>query len=230
MIGMSATRAALWVKLIVRIPVITADESHLFRPTSSDLLIFTPALAPRPATRLKVDGQIKGLFLSTPQALPEGTSSSKPLQPHSEPAVAVWIGEKKGAPAIVSLYPISTLVGQSAPDAEKIETRDMPTTTARKAFYKADKLQVKWNNAGTMVRFTCGYKNMANVQALFLTHSDVDSTGKSYYGETNLYLVSLDGSFDGLVELDKEGPIGDFVWSPTSREFTVCYGCKSTLF
>ena len=30
---------------------------------------------------------------------------------------------------------------------------------------------------------------------------DVDSTGKSYYGETNLYLVSLDGSFDGLVDL-----------------------------
>lgn len=151
MIGMLAATASRGYELIVRIPVITADESHLFRPTSSDLLIFTPALAPRPATRLKVDGQIKCLFLSTPQALPEGTTSSKPLQPHSEPAVAVWIGEKKGAPAIVSLYPISALVGQSAPDAEKTETRDMPTTTARKAFYKADKLQVKWNNAGTMV-------------------------------------------------------------------------------
>ena len=162
MTGMSAARIMSGHELMSRIPVITADESHLFRPTSSDLLIFTPALAPRPATRLKVDGQIKGLFLSTPQALPEGTSSSKPLQPHSEPAVAVWIGEKKGAPAIVSLYPISTLVGQSAPDADKIETRDMPTTTARKAFYKADKLQVKWNNAGTMVRLACGHEKMAD--------------------------------------------------------------------
>lgn len=38
-------------------------------------------------------------------------------------------------------------------------------------------------------------------QALFLTHNDVDTTGKSYYGETNLYLVSLDGSYDGLVDL-----------------------------
>jgi translation initiation factor 2A len=70
---------------------------------------------------------------------------------------------------------------------------------------------------------------MAKQQALFLTHTDVDNTGKSYYGETNLYLVSLDGSFDGLVDLDKEGPIGDFVWSPTSREFTVCYGCKCSV-
>lgn len=26
--------------------------------------------------------------------------------------------------------------------------------------------------------------------------------------------------------VDKEGPIYDFTWSPTSREFTVCYGCE----
>jgi uncharacterized protein with WD repeat len=25
---------------------------------------------------------------------------------------------------------------------------------------------------------------------------------------------------------DKEGPIYDFCWSPTSREFSVCYGCE----
>jgi len=34
-----------------------------------------------------------------------------------------------------------------------------------------------------------------------LTHTDVDNSGKSYYGETNLYLISLDGSFDGMVDL-----------------------------
>jgi translation initiation factor 2A len=126
----------------------------MFRPTSSDLMIFHPALAARPATRIKVDGQIKGLFLSTPKALPEGTSSVQAVKPHSEPALAVWVGEKKGAPATVSLYPISALVGQGQADADKTDTRDMPTTTARKAFYKADKLQVKWNNAGTMVSIT----------------------------------------------------------------------------
>lgn len=71
----------------------------------------------------------------------------------------------------------------------------------------------------------------------------MDASGKSYYGETNLYLISVDGSFDGLVDLgelarvvfanlaaytvaDKEGPIYDFAWNPTSREFAVCYGCE----
>lgn len=133
------------------VPVITSDETHLFRPTSSDLLIFTPPLAPRPVTRLKIDGQIKGLFLSHPTELPEGTSSANPIKANSEAALAVWVGEKKGAPATVSLYPLSALVGAGNADAEKTETRDMPSTTARKAFYKADKLSVKWNNAGTMV-------------------------------------------------------------------------------
>ncbi|WVR03690.1 hypothetical protein IAU60_000685 [Kwoniella sp. DSM 27419] len=181
-------------------PIITSTESHLIRPGASDIAIFSPPLATRPITRLRVEN-VKGVFVSSPCALP---------------AVAIWVGEKKGAPASVSLYALSSLLGKAgaAPSTEadeiKTETRDLPITNARKAFYKADKLTVKWNNSGTM--------------ALFLAQSDVDATGKSYYGETNLYLVSLDGSYDGLVDLDKDGPIYDFTWSPTSREFVVCYG------
>ncbi|ORX35304.1 eukaryotic translation initiation factor eIF2A-domain-containing protein [Kockovaella imperatae] len=194
-------------------PLITADETHLIRPTASDILIFTPPLSPRPTTRLKIDGNIKGVFLSSPSALPPGTTSAKPVPPASEPAIAVWLGERKGAPASVALYTMSSLLGNAKKDngdEGKTETRDIPLTTARKAFYKADKLSVKWNAAGTM--------------ALFLTHTDVDQSGKSYYGETNLYLLSVDGSFDSMVDLDKEGPIYDFGWNPTSREFAVCYG------
>ncbi|RXK39670.1 hypothetical protein M231_03024 [Tremella mesenterica] len=160
-------------------PIVTADETHLIRASTSDILVFTPFLEPRPAVRLKIDE----------------STSSKPLSPNDEPALAVWLGERHGAPASLALYTLSSL---------------MPPTTARKAFYKADKLTVKWNPAGTM--------------ALFMTHTEVDQTGKSYYGETNLYCASLDGSFSGMVECDREGPIYDYTWSPTSREFVVCYG------
>lgn len=38
-------------------------------------------------------------------------------------------------------------------------------------------------------------------QGLFLTTSDVDNSGKSYYGETNLYLVGLNGQFECKVAL-----------------------------
>lgn len=70
--------------------------------------------------------------------------------------MAIWIGEKKGAPASLGLWSLSSLMGKNALQANgngdiQTETRDMPPTTARKAFYKADKLTVKWNNAGTMV-------------------------------------------------------------------------------
>lgn len=83
------------------------------------------------------------------------------MKAHSEPAVAVWTGEKNGAPASVALYPLSSLLGSKGIKAvngdgdgdDKVETAGMPMTTARKAFYKADKLNVKWNAAGTMVRF-----------------------------------------------------------------------------
>nr|XP_018266926.1 translation initiation factor 2A [Kwoniella dejecticola CBS 10117]OBR89084.1 translation initiation factor 2A [Kwoniella dejecticola CBS 10117] len=199
-------------------PIITSDESHLIRAGASDIAVFQPPLAPRPISRVRVEG-VKGIFLSAPTSLAAGVTSSKPVHPHQEPAVAIWIGEKKGAPASISLYPLSSLLpksstatanGNGTSEEIKTETKDLPNTVARKAFYKADKLNVKWNNAGT--------------QALFMAQSDVDVTGKSYYGETNLYLVSLDGSFDGLVDLDKEGPIYDFTWSPNSREFVVTYG------
>lgn len=142
------------ISLIPRVPTITADEAHLLRPTASDLLVFTPPLAPRPVTRLKGDGQIKNVFLSAPTSLPEGATSSKPIRPYQEPAVAVWVGEKKGAPASVALYPLSALLGKAQAangDVEQTENRDFPMTLSRKAFYKADKLNVKWNNAGTMV-------------------------------------------------------------------------------
>ncbi|KAL7420106.1 hypothetical protein Q5752_005071 [Cryptotrichosporon argae] len=192
-------------------PAITPTETHLLRPTNTDILVFSPPLAPRPSLRLKADGAVRGVFVSHPSTL---SFLPKPVKQADEPGVAVWVGERKGAPGYLGLYSLSALASGIKPadtDADAAtETRDLPTSAARKAFYKADKLNVKWNNAGTM--------------ALFLAHTDVDNTGKSYYGETNLYLVALDGSFDGLVDLDKEGPIYDFCWSPNSREFTVSYG------
>jgi translation initiation factor 2A len=139
-----------------RIPVITPNETHLLRATSSDILISAPPLAPRPSIRLKLDGNIRGLFLSNPIALPPNMTASKPVNPHPEPAVAVWVGERKGAPANLGLFTLSILLGKKELEAgADIVVRDMPLTTARKAFYKADKLNVKWNKAGTMVGLPC---------------------------------------------------------------------------
>jgi translation initiation factor 2A len=90
---------------------------------------------------------------------------------------------------------------------------------SQKTFFKGDKVQLKWNKQGSSL--------------LVLAQTDVDRSGKSYYGETTLYLLSTTGAFDARIPLDKEGPIHDVSWSPNSKEFGVVYGympAKATIF
>lgn len=93
------------------------------------------------------------------------------------------------------------------------------TAVSQKTFFKGDKVQLKWNALGTTL--------------IVLAQTEVDKTGKSYYGETTLYVLSANGGFDSRITLDKEGPIHDVTWSPNSREFGVIYGympAKTTIF
>ncbi|GAA6008978.1 translation initiation factor 2A [Rhodotorula paludigena] len=132
----------------------------------------------------------------------EGVTSVT-VSPGQNPNISIFVAERKGAPATVKIHSLSTLA--------------LPSCS--KTFYKADKIQMKWNKSGTNL--------------LFLTQTDVDKTGKSYYGETNLYLMNSAGQFDCRVTLDKEGGIHDFAWSPNDREFAVTYGympAKTVIF
>ncbi|KAI8371554.1 eukaryotic translation initiation factor eIF2A-domain-containing protein [Radiomyces spectabilis] len=125
------------------------------------------------------------------------------LSPGKTLAVFVFIPERDGAPAVVRMYSLLYL--------------NQPIS--HKTFYKADKIQLFWNSLGTSL--------------LIMTQTEVDKTGKSYYGETNLYYLATDGHFDCRVPLDKEGSLHDVTWSPNSREFVVVYGsmpAKATLF
>ncbi|KDQ18700.1 hypothetical protein BOTBODRAFT_29077 [Botryobasidium botryosum FD-172 SS1] len=166
----------------------TPTESHAVRVVGPEIQVYDPSnWSKGVADKLKVEGL-----------------SMVSLSPGKNPSIAVFVGEKKGAPAIVRIYGLNNL---SLPH------------TCQKTFYKADRAQMKWNALGT--------------QVLVFTHTDVDKTGKSYYGETGLYLLSAAGNFDCRVTLDKEGPIHDFAWSPNSKEFGVVYGftpAKTVLF
>jgi translation initiation factor 2A len=90
---------------------------------------------------------------------------------------------------------------------------------SQKTFFKGDKVQLKWNALGTSL--------------IVLAQTEVDKSNKSYYGETTMYLLSANGSFDARITLDKEGPIHDVEWSPNSTEFGVIYGytpAKTSIF
>lgn len=125
------------------------------------------------------------------------------LSPGKAHALAVFVPERKGQPAAVKVFNVPLF---NAP-------------VSQKTFFKGDKVQLKWNSLGSSL--------------LVLAQTDVDKSNKSYYGETNLYLLSVNGTFDARIALDKEGPIHDVSWSPNSKEFGVIYGympAKTTIF
>jgi translation initiation factor 2A len=150
------------------------------------------------------------LFYKTEDSKPLSLSASYKLQLEGitafglsrakDPAVAVFLPEKNSSPASVRLF----------------QYPNFASPVALKSFFKADHVQLMWNKQGSHL--------------LALVSTEVDQTGKSYYGESNLYFLSARGGFDCHVTLDKDGPIQSVVWSPTGREFIVIYGCKKASF
>lgn len=66
------------------------------------------------------------------------------------------------------------------------------TAVSQKNFFKGDKVQLKWNDKGTSL--------------IVLAQTEVDKSGKSYYGETTLYLLSANGGFDSRIDLGRFSP------------------------
>ena len=116
------------------------------------------------------------------------------ISPGLNPSLAVFIPERSGKPANVSIYNLPNF--------------NQPVCS--KNFFKAEKCQLKWNSLGTAL--------------LALASTDHDTTNQSYYGETNLYLLGIAGSYNSRIDLNKPGPIHDITWLPTAREFAVSYG------
>ena len=182
----------------------TISESHAIRLVGADIQVYRPAEWSKGiADKLKVEG-----------------ATSLVLSPGLNPSVAVFVAEKKVRQTLMYTaacvaYASGLMVSQGQPASVKIYAllSLLVPPTCQKSFFKADRAQIKWNTLGT--------------QVLILTQTEVDNSGKSYYGETGgFYLLSAAGNFDLRLTLDKEGGIHDFNWSPNSKEFAVIYGCR----
>jgi translation initiation factor 2A len=138
----------------------TEDEAHALRMVSGEVHVFATAdFQAGIAARLRLEG-----------------ATSFSLSPGKKPSVALFVAEHKSQPASVKIYPLAgILAGSSA------------QPTGQKTFFKADKVQMKWNAQGTTL--------------LFVSQTEVDKTNKSYYGETNMYLMGAAGNFDCRVTL-----------------------------
>lgn len=135
--------------------------------------------------------------------LPNTTSFS--IAPGPAPyKIALFVPEKKGKPASVKVYQFPDSLG---------------TVVAAKSFYKAQDVKLKWSPTGSAL--------------VIETRTDVDTSGKSYYGETGLFFLQSDGQYDCVVPLTKEGQVHDVQWDPTGRGFVVLAGpmpCNATLY
>nr|XP_054771462.1 eukaryotic translation initiation factor 2A-like [Lytechinus pictus] len=119
--------------------------------------------------------------------------------------VAAHIPGNKGAPHAVRLFRYPNFDGPGA-------------MIANKSFYKADSVDMIWNKKGSAV--------------LVIATQEVDTTGSSYYGETALHFLAVNGDSSN-VTVGKKGPVYSVDWNPNSAEFCVVYGfmpAKATLF
>eukprot|EP00026_Physarum_polycephalum_P002263 Phypoly_transcript_02269.p1 GENE.Phypoly_transcript_02269~~Phypoly_transcript_02269.p1 ORF type:complete len:634 (+),score=118.93 Phypoly_transcript_02269:977-2878(+) len=128
--------------------------------------------------------------------------------PNAPYHLAVFVPERKSEAGSVRIYAVSHAQGETI------------RATASKSFFRGTYAKLMWNSTGTAL--------------LASLSTDVDATGRSYYGETGLYFLTTDASFQCLIQLQKEGPIHDVSWSPTGKEFVVTYGFmpspQTTLF
>lgn len=118
--------------------------------------------------------------------------------------ISVFVPEKSSKPASVRIFQFPLV----------------DTPIASKSFFKAQEVDMKWSPDGSSM--------------VIHTSTDVDTSGKSYYGETGLYFLQSDGEYDCIIPLTKEGPIHDVSWGPMKDSgFIVLAGsmpCNATLY
>ncbi|KAM9813123.1 eukaryotic translation initiation factor 2A [Syngnathus typhle] len=128
------------------------------------------------------------------------------LSPGAHPSkVCVYVPGSKGAPSFVRLFQYPRLAEPGA-------------ALASKSFFKADRVNMQWNNKASAVLVTAS--------------TEVDKSGASYYGEQTLHYLHVGGE-TAHVQLAKSGPIYDVAWSPNCSHFCVVYGfmpAKATVF
>lgn len=107
--------------------------------------------------------------------------------------LAVFVRGQKAAPSMVKVY--------AYPHFEN--------TIASQGLFRADEVNIKWNHKGDAL--------------LAQTFKEVDSSGKSYYGETALYFMDLKGTAVSIMG-KKEGSVHSSEWLAKSDQFVAISG------
>lgn len=109
--------------------------------------------------------------------------------------LAVFIAGSKGSPGKLALY--------RHPDQGGEEILNRST-------FRAESVTFKWNSRGSSL--------------LALVSTNVDTSGKSYYGQSEVYFMNKMGTVNKRIELPQEGPTYDAAWCPSGDHFIIIYG------
>jgi translation initiation factor 2A len=149
------------------------------------------------------DGSNVGGGVASKLHLP-GVTSFALSQGSAPSTVASFTAGKSGAPGRIAVFQ------HPAEGGEQILERST---------FRADAVTFKWSATGTAL--------------LALVSTNVDATGKSYYGESEVYFCDIAKKSIKRMELPQEGPTYDVAWSPSGNEFIIIYGfmpARATMF
>ena len=178
------------------------DEKYAFHQSTNQLNVYN-------GHSFSEDGDSKTRYIDTVRC--NGmTSFNLPLNSNTAEAslgkylISTFVGETKGKPARVSLLRYPDRCGTA-------ENPKSGNLLVSKSFYQAEECTYKWSPQGDSV--------------LIVTTTSVDTSGESYYGSTNLYLLLNDSKTAGSdgealsVPLPGSGgPVHDVSWMPNPNK------------
>ncbi|KAG9510103.1 hypothetical protein GZH46_01362 [Fragariocoptes setiger] len=178
-------------------PTFSCNEDICLQQINNEVLIFTGSKLDKPAHRLNMLKVADFGLSSAPLASSTYQNLYERRSKSKNHHIAVYSVGVKGQPSFVRLY-------------------KYPRWTeciTNKSFFNADSVKFYWSPSGNSL--------------LLLCMSDVDRSGKNYYGEQSLHYLNVKGE-SYLVQLNKDGPIANLEWLPSCDEdmFVAVYGSQ----
>jgi len=182
----------------------THDERHAFHLVTNEIHIYDGHVFADHETENKYVDRIRCKGAST-FSLPPTFYASSPGQ-EDKYVLSTFVPETKGKPARISLlrYPDKLGNGENPKSGQGLVS---------KSFYQAEECSVDWSPKGD--------------SALILTQNSVDTSGASYYGSTNLYLLLSESKSSLTGEAlsvplpgspSESGPVLDVAWMPNASK------------
>jgi translation initiation factor 2A len=135
---------------------------------------------------------------SLPKAVtPTATATATEGHEEANYLLTTFVPETKGKPAKLALLRYPDALGTAS---------NSKIPVASKSFYQAEECKAMWSPKGDA--------------ALLLTSTTVDSSGDSYYGSSNLYLITAAGDAEPvpLPGNNNNGPVHDVAWMPDGNK------------